>query len=216
MKKEAKKILTIIKATPKLKLNIIASIISLIIGIVFLALSSSAIGLICTSSCTIFIHQAIMLPTGSGLVQSSSSAKKLQAFYHFIVQLLCSIIIYTFFTFYYMYISEISAIEMSPSSFFIIFYSYMIATFQIIETLNCKCFGLGTICALLPIFLLLVKAFNHESNNLLNLVFSLNPTNAVIIGYLIIIVGSLLSILLANLLYKYPISAHVMKANTKA
>ena len=48
------------------------------------------------------------------------------------------------------------------------------------------------------------------------LLYRITSTNAVIIGYLIIIVGSLLSILLANLLYKYPISAHVMKANNKA
>lgn len=48
------------------------------------------------------------------------------------------------------------------------------------------------------------------------LLYRITSTNAVIIGYLIIVVGSLLSILLANLLYKYPISAHVMKANTKA
>ncbi|WP_294242891.1 hypothetical protein [Pseudobutyrivibrio sp.] len=216
MKKEVKKIITILKATPKLKLNIIASIISLIIGIIFLALRSSALGLICTSSCTFFIHEAIMLPAGSGLVQTSSSAKKLQAFYPFIVQLLCSIIIYSSLFFYYTNNSEISTIEMSSSSFFIIFLSYMIAAFQIIETLNCKCFGLGTICALLPNIPFLVMALNHEANYLLDLVFSLAPTNAVIIGYLMILAGSLLSILLANLLYKYPISAHVMKANNKA
>ena len=40
--------------------------------------------------------------------------------------------------------------------------------------------------------------------------------SAIALGFLIIIAGSLLAILTANLLYKYPISAHMMKENTKS
>jgi hypothetical protein len=46
--------------------------------------------------------------------------------------------------------------------------------------------------------------------------FKINMKSAIAIGFLIMIAGSLLSILVANLLYKYPISAHVMKENNKA
>lgn len=72
------------------------------------------------------------------------------------------------------------------------------------------------ICAILAIIPFLVIIFNFETNNRLHLHSSLTLTNAVIIGYLIVISGFLLSPLIANQFYNYPISAHVMKANNKA
>ena len=222
MKKEIRKIITIIKAAPNLKANIIASILTLGLGMLILVLNSIETSKLCLITCTTFIHQTIMTASGSGLIQSSSSAKRMQTFYPFIIEFPCSIIIYTILAFNYVHVAGTPSHDMSLADlqtaccWFIITYSFIIAGLQIIESFNFKCFGLGVICITLTVIPYLVLYFNFETNNRLHLTFPLAPTNTAIIGYLIIIVGSLLSILLAKLLYKYPISAHVMKANTKA
>lgn len=222
MKKEIRKIITIIKAAPNLKANIIASILTLGLGMLILVLNSVETGKVCLITCTTFIHQTIMIASGSGLIQSSSSAKRMQTFYPFIIEFPCSIIIYTILAFNYVHIAGTPSHDMSLADlqtaccWFIITYSFIIASLQIIESFSCKCFGLGVICITLTVIPYLVLYFNFETNNRLHLTFPLVPTNTAIIGYLIIIAGFLLSLLVANLLYKYPISAHVMKANNKA
>lgn len=216
MKKEIRKIITIIKAAPNLKANTISSIITLCVGMILLAKQGflTGTGKILFITCTTFIQQAIMLSSGSGLIQSSSSAKRMQTFYPCIIQFPFSILMYTIIAFHSIYID--TTFDISWSCWFIILYSILIAGLEIMPHVNYKYFGFGFICTMLIIIPYAVIICNFEKHNILHLPSSLALTNAVIIGYLIVITGSLLSILIANLLYKSPISAHVMKANTKA
>ena len=223
MKKEIRKIITIIKAAPNLKANITTYIIMLGLGVLsFVQKNSIETSKLCLITCTSFIHQTIMTASGSGLIQSSSSAKRMQTFYPFIIEFPCSIIIYTILAFNYVHIAGTPSHDMSLADlqtaccWFIITYSFIIAAIHLIKSFSYKRFGLGMICAILAIIPFLVIIFNFETNNRLHLHSSLTLTNAVIIGYLIVISGFLLSPLIANRFYNYPISAHVMKANTKA
>ena len=79
MKKEIRKIITIIKAAPNLKANITTYIIMLGLGVLsFVQKNSIETSKLCLIACTSFIHQTIMTASGSGLIQSSSSAKRMQ------------------------------------------------------------------------------------------------------------------------------------------
>ena len=88
MKKEVKKIITILKATPKLKLNIIASVVLFLLGMIGELLSHSNLSnMIFFTNSAIFFFMSIVNTSGSGLAQSSPSAKKLQTVYPFYIQI---------------------------------------------------------------------------------------------------------------------------------
>ena len=70
---------------------------------------------------------------------------------------------------------------------------------------------IGLVFSIIPLVICVVS-----NNKTLDIFHHISINSAIVAGFLIITAGSLLSILIANLLYKYPVSAHVMKVNNTA
>jgi hypothetical protein len=225
MKKEIKKIITIIKAAPQLKTRIISALLFLIVGILFeLGASRSTsygiLGAVYLSITTTYIFQSVMSVCCSGLVQTSSSAKKLQVKSPLYIKSLMNIIFFFIISLHRVYIAskpepDISIKEsISLQCFFILSFSALYFFLSIYEIISYKFFWLslvGIILLFVPMVIGIHYAVSH-AQFFYNLTFPVTITS----GFLIILIGSLLSIALANLLYKYPISAHVMRVNNKA
>lgn len=227
MKKEIKKIITIIKAAPQLKTQIFCTLLFLIIGIIFelgtnKVFSYSILSIVYLSTTTMYIFQTIMSVCYSGLVQSSSEAKKLQAKFPLYIKSLINIIFFFIISLHRVYIAskpepDISIKEsISLQCFFILSFSVLCFFLPIYEIISYKFFWLSLVGIVLtfPIMIWILHAIIHSQSfySIKNLTFIV----AIPLGFLILIAGSLLSIFLANLLYKYPISAHVMRFNNKA
>ncbi|MBR4357215.1 MAG: hypothetical protein IKQ00_04750 [Butyrivibrio sp.] len=222
MKKEFKKIITIIKAAPQLKSQFFIALF-LFAGGAFCEFSSNLgnTGILGIFACISTIYQSIMQSNGSSMVQSSAAAKKFQTLYPFIIQIPYNIIIFAILSWHRVYLADKPLNNMSATCNYatqcslIILYSMLIFFSIIFQIISNRFFVIGIIFMSLSIVPIVIS-ISFVGLRMQALLYRITSTNAVIIGYLIIIVGSLLSILLANLLYKYPISAHVMKANNKA
>ncbi|WP_026655271.1 hypothetical protein [Butyrivibrio sp. AE3003] len=222
MKKEITKIMTIIKAAPQLKSQIFIGIF-LFVGGVFCEFSSDLgnTGIIGLSTCVCLIYQSIMISSGSSIVQSSASAKKLQTLYPFILQMPFHIIIFALLSWHRVYLSSKPIPDMSADRIYaiqcglIILYSIAIFIISISEIITRKFFVFGVICICIT-YAPIILSICFIGIRVPSLLYKLTLTASIAAGFAIVITGSLLSILVANLLYKYPISAHVMKANNKA
>lgn len=228
MKKEIKKIITIIKAAPQLKTRIICTLLFLIAGIcIELAANTStsynALGLVYISCAAGYVYQTIMLVSCSGLAQTSSSAKKLQTSFPFYIKMLMNSIFFFIISLHRIYIASKPALDISikesisTQCFYILMFSAICFLSSIFEILSQKFFCLSLISiivlsATIIIWIRYAIAHSLPFYNITNLTFPI----AITLGFLMIIAGSLLAILIANLLYKYPISAHVMRVNNKA
>lgn len=227
MKKEIKKIITIIKAAPQLKTRIITALSFLIAGICFEITAKTLstyniLGLFYLSNVTGQIYQTIMSVSCTGLGQTSSSAKKLQISFPFYIKLLVNSILFFIVSFNSVYIASKPALDMSIKEsislqcFYILMFSTICFLSSIYEILSHKFFGPSLVGMILFSFIfvtMITYSIVHPQSffNITNLTFPI----AITLGFLILIAGSLLSTLLANLLYKYPISAHVMRVNNK-
>lgn len=217
MKKEVKKIITILKATPKLKLNIIASVVLFLLGMIGELLSHSNLSnMIFFTNSAIFFFMSIVNTSGSGLAQSSPSAKKLQTVYPFYIQIPLYIITFLLISIHRLYIvsKPLPNLSLQEShakhSTLILAFSVLCINFMLYEILIIK----RTLLSI--IFMVIIFLPTIIFTSMLDEFFKINMKSAIAIGFLIMIAGSLLSILVANLLYKYPVSYHVMTENNKA
>ncbi len=217
MKKEVKKIITILKATPKLKLNIIASVVLFLLGMIGELLSYSNLSnmIFFTNSAIIFFMSIVNI-SGSGLAQSSPSAKKLQTVYPFYIQIPLYIITFLLISIHRLYIVSKPLPNLSLQESYAK-HGTLILAFSVL-CINCMLYGIlfSKRTLLSIIFMVIIFIPTIIFTYMLDEFFKINMKSAIAIGFLIMIAGSLLSILVANLLYKYPISAHVMKENNKA
>ena len=216
MKKEIRKIITIIKTAPHLKFQIIFSVIMLLAGIIceFLIYNNFAFMVLLTNS-VLFFHQSIMTASGSGLAQSSASAKKFQTAFPFYIQIPMYIITFLIISLHRLYIASSPLQDVSSKNNFypqdgIFYYSALCFCFLIYEAICYKHIILSSIFLFITLFPIILFTF------ILDIFLKISLTSTIALGFLIIIAGSLLAILAANLLYKYPISAHMMKENTKS
>lgn len=217
MKKEVKKIITIIKATPKLKLNIIASVVLFLLGMIGELLSHSNLSnMIFFTNSAIIFFMSIVNTSGSGLAQSSPSAKKLQTVYPFYIQIPLYIITFLLISIHRLYIVSKPLPNLSLQESYAK-HGTLILVFSVL-CINCMLYGIlfSKRTLLSIIFMVIIFIPTVILTSMLDEFFKINMKSAIAIGFLIMIAGSLLSILVANLLYKYPISAHVMKENNKA
>jgi hypothetical protein len=161
-----------------------------------------------------------MISSGSSIVQSSASAKKFQTLYPFIVQIPYSIILFALLSWHRVYLASKPLHDISADRNYatqcglIILYSMLIFFSIIIEIIIRKFFAFGIICislSLLPI----VISISFIGLRMPSLLYKLTLTASIATGFAIVITGSLISILAANLFYKYPISAHIMKVNNR-
>ncbi|WP_295095326.1 hypothetical protein [Ruminococcus sp.] len=227
MKKDIKLMISIIKAAPQLKFGIINTMLSLSGGICIELASSkffeyNFLGLLFLSNATEVIYQSIILVSCSGLGQTSSSAKKLQVSFPFYLQLLINSIFFFFISIHRVYIASNPALELSMKEninmqcFGIVFFSALCFISSIFNILSKKFFSLslvGIISFSVTYMIVFIHSIKHPQFFYNVTVFTF-PT-AITSGFLIIFAGSLLSLLVANLLYKYPLSAHVIKVNNK-
>lgn len=217
MKKEVKKIITILKATPKLKLNIIASVVLFLLGMIGELLSYSNLSnmIFFTNSAIIFFMSIVNI-SGSGLAQSSPSAKKLQTVYPFYIQIPLYIITFLLISIHRLYIVSKPLPNLSLQESYAK-HGTLILVFSVL-CINCMLYGIlfSKRTLLSIIFMVIIFIPTIIFTSMLDDFFKINMKSSIAIGFLIMIAGSLLSILVANLLYKYPISAHVMKENNKA
>ncbi len=227
MKKDIKLMISIIKAAPQLKFGIINTMLSLSAGICIELASSkffeyNFLGLLFLSNATEVIYQSIILVSCSGLGQTSSSAKKLQASFPFYLQLLINSIFFFFISIHRVYIASNPALELSMKEninmqcFGIVFFSALCFISSIYNILSKKFFSLslvGIISFSVTYMIVFIHSIKHPQFFYNVTVFTF-PT-AITSGFLIILAGSLLSLLVANLLYKYPLSAHIIKVNNK-
>lgn len=217
MKKEVKKIITILKATPKLKLNIIASVVLFLLGMIGELLSYSNLSnmIFFTNSAIIFFMSIVNI-SGSGLAQSSPSAKKLQTVYPFFIQIPLYIITFLLISIHRLYIVSKPLPNLSLQESYakhgtlILAFSVLCINFMLYEIL----FSKRTLLSIIFMVIIFIPTIIFTS--MLDEFFKINMKSAIAIGFLIMIAGSLLSILVANLLYKYPVSYHVMAENNKA
>ena len=222
MKKEITKIMTIIKAAPQLKSQIFTAIFLFFAG-VFCEFSSPLgnTGIFGIITCTSLIYHPIMASSGSSIIQSSASAKKFQTIYPFIIQIPYHIIIFAILSWHRVYLANKPLHNMSADRNYatqcglIILYSMLIFFSIIFEIISYRFIVIGIICAALSI-LPIVLSIGYIGSHMPTFLYKLTLTNSITTGLVIIILGSLLSIPAANLFYKYPITAHVMKANNKA
>ena len=217
MKKEIRILETIIKTAPGLKAQIIFSAILLLVGLLCEFLSSSNLScMILITNSGLFFYQSIMTASGSGIAQSSASAKKLQTTYPFYIQIPMYIIIFFIISIHRLYIVSMPLPDVSLEDSYaqhgtlILGFSILCINIMILEILFSKHVILGLIFMLTIFFPAYIFA------NMFDEFFKISMNSAIALGFLIIIAGSLLAILTANLLYKYPISAHMMKENTKS
>ena len=217
MKKEVKKIITILKATPKLKLNIIASVVLFLLGMIGELLSYSNLSnmIFFTNSAIIFFMSIVNI-SGSGLAQSSPSAKKLQTVYPFYIQIPLYIITFLLISIHRLYIVSKPLPNLSLQESYAK-HGTLILVFSVL-CINCMLYGIlfSKRTLLSIIFMVIIFIPTIIFTSMLDDFFKINMNSSIAIGFLIMIAGSLLSILVANLLYKYPVSAHVMKENNKA
>lgn len=217
MKKEVKKIITILKATPKLKLNIIASVVLFLLGMIGELLSHSNLSnMIFFTNSAIIFFMSIVNTSGSGLAQSSPSAKKLQTVYPFYIQIPLYIITFLLISIHRLYIVSKPLPNLSLQESYAK-HGTLILVFSVL-CINCMLYGIlfSKRTLLSIIFMVIIFIPTVILTSMLDEFFKINMKSAISIGFLIMIAGSLLSILVANLLYKYPVSAHVMKENNKA
>ena len=221
MKKDIKLMISIIKAAPQMKQKIIGSVLLLFIGILseILTVSFNNSGGLLLIDAAITYYQCSMLVCGANLVQSSATAKKLQTAYPFFIQIPAYFIIFLIMSIYRAYLANKPLDNIPLSQHYaiqcehILLISLLFFATMIVEIIIHKFFVLGIIallCTALPLIL-----YANSNALLSNYFYNITLTNAIIAGIFIIIAGSLLSVLVANLLYKYPISAHVMKMNNK-
>ena len=100
--------------------------------------------------------------------------------------------------------------------FGIVFFSALCFISSIYNILSKKFFSLslvGIISFSVTYMIVFIHSIKHPQFFYNVTVFTF-PT-AITSGFLIIFAGSLLSLLVANLLYKYPLSAHIIKVNNK-
>ena len=216
MKKEIRKIITIIKTAPRLKSQIIFSAILLLAGILgeLLIYNNFAFMIFFTNS-VLFFYQSIMTASGSGLAQSSPAAKKLQTSSPFYIQIPMYIINFLIISLHRLYIASSPLQNVSSKNNFypqdgIFYYSALCFCFLIYEAICYKHVILSSIFLFITLFLMILFTF------ILDIFLKISLKGTIALGFLIIIAGSLLAILTANLLYKYPISANMMKQNTKS
>lgn len=217
MKKEVKKIITILKATPKLKLNIIASVVLFLLGMIGELLSHSNLSnMIFFTNSAIFFFTSIVNTSGSGLAQSSPSAKKLQTVYPFYIQIPLYIITFLLISIHRLYIVSKPLPNLSLQESYakhgtlILAFSVLCINFMLYKIL----FSKRTLLSIIFMVIIFIPTIIFTS--MLDEFFKINMKSSIAIGFLIMIAGSLLSILVANLLYKYPVSYHVMTENNKA
>ena len=225
MKKEFKLMINIIKAAPQLKTRIINTLLFLIGGTLLeigasIHISYGVIGAVYLSITTTDIFKAIMSVSCSGLGQTSSSSKKLQVRFAFYIQLFMNIIFFFVISLHRVYIANKPALDMSIKEdislhcFNIILFCVICFFLFIYETISPKFVRLSVFCMLLPfitimILITLTIKHSHSIFDISNLTFPI----AIVTGLLLIISGSLLSIILASLLYKFPISERFMIVN---
>lgn len=222
MKKEITKIMTIIKAAPQLKSQIFTALLLLASGALceFSSTLGNA-GILGTITCTSVIYQSIMISNGSSIVQTSASAKKFQTIYPFIIQIPYHIIIFAILSWHRIYLASKPLNDMPANRNYaiqcglIILYSILIFFTIFFEIICSRFLVIGVIFMSLTI-VPIVFSTSYIGSHMPTFLYKLTLTNSITTGLVIIILGSLLSIPAANLFYKYPISAHVMKANTKA
>lgn len=221
MKKDIKLMISIIKAAPQMKQKVLGSVLILFIGILseILTVSFNNSGGLLLIDAAITYYQCSMLVCGSNLVQSSATAKKLQTTYPFFIQIPAYFIIFMILSLYRAYLSGKPMGDIpQPQNYAIQCEHILLISLVFFATMICeiiihKFFVLGLIallCTALPLIL-----YANSNALLSNYFYSITLTNAIIAGIFIIIAGSLLSVLTANLLYKHPMSAYVMKANNK-
>ena len=222
MKKEIRKIITLAKAAPNLKSQIISAIIALLAGIMLeittAYYSNSIAGGICIINSILFIHQSIMITSGTGLAQSSPSAKKLQTIYP-LLKLPVYIITFVIVSIHRLYLvnNHLQDIPIKDSSAaqcsYILCFSTTCFFFLMLENICYKHLILGCICMIPAAAPIIINAVSYKNN--FDIFYHISIKSSIAIGFLIIIAGSLLAFLVANLFYKHPISAHFMKLNYK-
>ena len=222
MKKELKLMINIIKATPKIKQKIYYSVIAVFLGIISDICSASynnAGGLIALNG-AIILYQCIMVVSGSDIVQSSSAAKKLQTVYPFFILLPAQIIVFTLLSIYRVYLASKPMNDMTqPKNYavqceHILIISLVFFVTMICEIIMHKFYVFGIITFVILVVPLILYS---DSNALISNFFSsITLTDSILSGLLIIIAGSLLAILTANLLYNHPIADQIIKLNNKA
>ena len=224
MKRDIHRIITLVKASPNLKTNIICSITMFLSGLTIEIVSSYSksnnIGGIFIINSVLYLYQGILLANKSGLVQSSPSAKKLQTVYPFFIRVPIYLLTFIIISLHRFYITnkvlpDISSEEHYASQCtYILCLSIICFCYLVFEIISYKKLVLGLIGLVFSIIPLVICVMSN--NKTLDIFHHISLNSAIVAGFLIITAGSLLSILIANLLYKYPVSAHVMKVNNKA
>ena len=164
----------------------------------------------------IIFFMSIVNTSGSGLAQSSPSAKKLQTVYPFYIQIPLYIIAFLLISIHRLYIVSKPLPNLSLQESYakhgtlILAFSVLCINFMLYEIL----FSKRTLLSIIFMVIIFIPTIIFTS--MLDEFFKINMKSSIAIGFLIMIAGSLLSTLVANLLYKYPVSAHVMKENNKA
>ena len=222
MKKEFKLIISIIKATPQIKQKIYYSVLISFLGIISdicTASYNNAAGLMVLSG-VLILYQCIMIVCGSDIVQSSTVAKKLQTVYPFFIIIPSQIIIFISLSFYRVYLASKPMNDMTQQKNYavqcehILIISLVFFVTMICEIIMQKYYVFGII----TFVILVVPLILYSNTNALisNFFFSITLTDSILSGLLIIIAGSLLAILTANLLYNHPIADQIIKLNNKA
>ena len=224
MKRDINRIITLVKASPNLKTNIICSITMFLSGLTIEIASSYSksnnIGGIFIINSVLYLYQGIFLASKSGLVQSSPSAKKLQTVYPFFIRVPIYLLTFIIISLHRFYITNKALPDISSEEHYasqctyILCLSIICFCYLVFEIISFKKLVLGLIGLVFSIIPLVICVVSN--NKTLDIFHHISINSAIVAGFLIITAGSLLSILLANLLYKYPVSAHVMKVNNKA
>ena len=161
-----------------------------------------------------------MVVSGSDIVQSSSAAKKLQTVYPFFILLPAQIIVFTLLSIYRVYLASKPMNDMTqPKNYavqceHILIISLVFFVTMICEIIMHKFYVFGIITFVILVVPLILYS---DSNALISNFFSsITLTDSILSGLLIIIAGSLLAILTANLLYNHPIADQIIKLNNKA
>lgn len=224
MKRDIHRIITLVKASPNLKTNIICSITMFLSGLTIEIVSSYSksnnIGGIFIINSVLYLYQGILLANKSGLVQSSPSAKKLQTVYPFFIRVPIYLLTFIIISLHRFYITNKALPDISSEEHYasqctyILCLSIICFCYLVFEIISYKKLVLGLIGLVFSIIPLVICVMSN--NKTLDIFHHISLNSAIVAGFLIITAGSLLSILIANLLYKYPVSAHVMKVNNKA
>lgn len=221
MKKEIKLIISILKAAPQIKQRVFSTLWVIFFGTVSDICSSGyslGCGIMIMTGALLF-YQCILQVSCTGIAQSSATAKKLQTVFTFYVLIPSNIIIFMLLSAYRVYLAYKPPHNMSLSQNYtlqcesILILSLMFFFTMLSEIILNKFYVIG--CAIIVLSVVPLIFWRNFSIFISPHLTSLTLTTSIIAGFMIIIAGSLLSILMANLLYKYPQSAFLMKAATK-